>query len=46
MSKYPLIIFEGIEATGKSTHIKNVSKYLNKINRKFISIREPGGSKF
>ena len=45
MYKYPVIIFEGIEASGKSTNIKNVSKYLKKINRKFIKIREPGGTK-
>ena len=44
MSKYPLIIFEGIETSGKSTNINKVSKYLSKINRKFIKIREPGGS--
>ena len=44
MYKYPVIIFEGIEASGKSTNIKNVSKYLKKIKRKFIMIREPGGS--
>ena len=44
MLKYPVIIFEGIEASGKSEHIKNVSNYLKKINRTFIKIREPGGS--
>ncbi len=44
MYKYPVIIFEGIEASGKSTNITNVSKFLKKINRKFIKIREPGGS--
>jgi len=45
MSKKPIIVFEGIEGTGKSHHIKNVAKYLKKINKKFIQIREPGGSK-
>jgi dTMP kinase len=45
MSKKPIIVFEGIEGTGKSHHISNVAKYLKKINRKFIQIREPGGSK-
>ncbi len=44
MYKYPVIVFEGIETSGKSTHIKKLSKYLKKINRKFIQIREPGGS--
>jgi dTMP kinase len=45
MSKNPIIVFEGIEASGKSYHIKNVSNYLKKINKKFILIREPGGNK-
>ena len=44
MFKYPVVVFEGIEASGKSTSLKKVSKYLKNINRKFISIREPGGS--
>ena len=44
MSKYPLIVFEGIEASGKSTSLKKVIKYLktNKIN--YLSFREPGGT--
>ena len=45
MSKNPIIVFEGIEGSGKSLHINNVANYLKKINRKFIRIREPGGSK-
>ena len=45
MSKNPIIVFEGIEGSGKSFHINNVANYLKKINRKFIRIREPGGSK-
>ena len=45
MSKKLIIVFEGIEGTGKSHHINNVSKYLKKKNKKFIQIREPGGSK-
>ena len=44
MSKKPIIVFEGIEGAGKSLHIRNVKKYLNKKKIKFISIREPGGS--
>ena len=44
MSKNPIIIFEGIEASGKTTNIKKVFEYLNKINKKYIKIREPGGS--
>jgi len=44
MSRKPLIIFEGIEGSGKTTHINIVSKYLKKKKIKFIKIREPGGS--
>jgi len=46
MSKYPVIIFEGVEVSGKSTYIEIVSKYLKKIGKKYIKIREPGGSKY
>ena len=45
MSKKPIIVFEGIEGTGKSHHINNVAKYLKKQNKKFLKIREPGGSR-
>ena len=44
MYKKPIIVFEGIEGSGKSYHIKNISNYLKKKNIKFIKIREPGGS--
>tara|TARA_B100000767_G_C19718177_1_gene515946 strand:+ start:19 stop:636 length:618 start_codon:yes stop_codon:yes gene_type:complete len=44
MSKKLIIVFEGIEGTGKSHHINNVSKYLKNIKKKFIHIREPGGN--
>ena len=44
MFKYPVVVFEGIEASGKSTNLKKVSKYLKGINRRFICVREPGGS--
>ncbi len=44
MSKNPVIVFEGIEGSGKSYHIANVVKYLKKRKKKFIKIREPGGS--
>ena len=45
MSKKPLIVFEGIEGSGKSHHINNVANYLTRKKIKFIKIREPGGSK-
>ena len=44
MYKKPIIVFEGIEGSGKSYHIQNVSNYLKKKKIKFIKIREPGGS--
>jgi dTMP kinase len=44
MYKKPVIVFEGIEGSGKSFHINNVSKFLKKKKIKFIKIREPGGS--
>ena len=45
MSKYPIIVFEGIEWSGKTTQINNLSKYLKKNKIKFINIRDPGGNK-
>ncbi len=45
MSKKPVIVFEGIEGSGKSYHISEVSKYLKKKKIDHIKIREPGGSK-
>ena len=44
MFKKPVIVFEGVEGSGKSYHILNVSRYLNKRKIKYIKIREPGGS--
>ena len=44
MYKKPVIVFEGIEGSGKSFHIDNISKYLKKNKIKFVKIREPGGS--
>jgi dTMP kinase len=44
MSKKPIIVFEGIEGSGKSHHISNVSKYLNNKKISHIKIREPGGN--
>jgi len=45
MYKFPIIVFEGIEGSGKSYHIKNIKNYLKKKKIKFIIFREPGGSK-
>ena len=45
MSKRPIIVFEGIEGSGKSHHISIVSKYLTKNKIDHIKIREPGGNK-
>ena len=45
MYKKPIIVFEGIEGSGKSYHIKNVSNYLKQKKIKFIKLREPGGSR-
>ena len=46
MSKYPIIIFEGIEASGKTTNFKIATNYLKKRKKSFIKLREPGGSIF
>ena len=44
MSKKPVIVFEGIEGSGKSYHVNNVEKLLKKKKIKYIKLREPGGS--
>lgn len=44
MSKKPVIVFEGVEGSGKSHHISKVSKYLRKKKIDYVRIREPGGS--
>ena len=44
MFKKPVIVFEGIEGSGKSYHIEHVSKYLKKKKIKHIKLREPGGT--
>ena len=44
MYKKPIIVFEGIEGSGKTLHINNVASYLKKKGKKFIKIREPGGN--
>jgi dTMP kinase len=44
MFKKPIIVFEGIEGSGKSHHISIVSNYLTKKKIDHIRIREPGGN--
>ena len=44
MSNKPVIVFEGIEGSGKSFHINSLSNYLKKNKIDHIKIREPGGS--
>ncbi len=44
MSKKPIIVFEGVEGSGKSHHIKVVSRFLDKNKIRYLKIREPGGS--
>ena len=44
MSKKPIIVFEGIEGSGKSHHISVISKYLRAKKISFVKIREPGGN--
>ena len=44
MYKKPVIVFEGIEGSGKSYHSTKVSNYLKKKKIAHIRIREPGGS--
>ncbi len=44
MSKKPIIVFEGIEGSGKSHHISNVTKFLDSKKIRYLKVREPGGS--
>lgn len=44
MSKPMLITFEGIDGSGKTTHIKLVSKYLDDLSIGYRMLREPGGT--
>ena len=45
MSKKPVIVFEGIEGSGKTFYINLISNYLKKKRISYIKFREPGGSK-
>ena len=40
-----IIVFEGIDGSGKSYHLNAASNYLKKKKIKHIRLREPGGSK-
>ena len=44
MSKKPIIVFEGIEGSGKCHHIKKIKSFLKKNKIDFIYLREPGGN--
>ena len=44
MYKYPIIVFEGIEGSGKTLHANHVSRYLKRKKIRFIRLREPGGN--
>ncbi len=44
MYNKPLIVFEGIEGSGKTLHSKFLASYLKKKKIKFIKLREPGGN--
>jgi dTMP kinase len=45
MYKKLIIVFEGIEGSGKTIHINNVATFLKKRKIKFIKVREPGGNR-
>ncbi len=45
MSKKPVIVFEGIEGSGKTFHSQFLSNYLKKKKIPHIKLREPGGSR-
>ena len=44
MSKNPIIVFEGIETSGKSTILEKIIKYLKTKKIKYKTFREPGGT--
>ena len=39
-----IIVFEGIDGSGKTFHLNSIAKFLKKKKIRFIQIREPGGS--
>jgi len=40
MSKKPIIVFEGIEGSGKSFHINNVANYLKKKKMNIMKLKK------
>ena len=46
MSKYPVIVFEGTDTSGKSTNLNIVVNYLKRKRKKYVKLREPGGTNF
>jgi len=44
MSRNPVIVFEGIEGSGKSYHISQISNHLKRKKIDHIKMREPGGT--
>ena len=44
MSKGVFITREGTEGSGKSTQLKTIEQYLQQHNRRYIKVREPGGT--
>ena len=46
MFKHPVIVFEGVETSGKTTNLNIVKNYLKKKNIKYVAFREPGGTPF
>jgi dTMP kinase len=41
-----LITFEGIDGSGKTTQVRLFSQFLEQQNKKYIVLREPGGTPF
>ena len=42
MSNKPIIVFEGVEGSGKSLHINNVAKYLKKKKKNLLKLENLG----
>ena len=42
MYKYPIIVFEGIEGSGKSFHLKNLENHLKKKKNTIFKIKRAG----